>query len=89
LRADVGGVDEGDAGVDRPMDDLDALVVVLGAVFAEHRVAEAQLADRDAGAPERSEFHGGSFLCGGRYRSAVAGTTSSTSRTAFSVRDSR
>jgi hypothetical protein len=56
LRADVGGVDEGDAGVDRPMDDLDALVVVLGAVFAEHRVAEAQLAHRDAGAPERSEF---------------------------------
>ena len=38
---DVGGIDERDAGVERPVDDPDALVVVLGAPVAEHHGAQA------------------------------------------------
>jgi hypothetical protein len=45
LGVDVGGVDEVDPGVQRPVDGLDAFVVVLGAPLAEHHGAEAQLAD--------------------------------------------
>jgi hypothetical protein len=58
LGVDVGCVDEGDAGVQRPMDDLDAVVVVLGAPVAEHHGAEAECTDRDASAAQRSLFHG-------------------------------
>ena len=55
--ADVGGVDEGDAGVKRAADDPDALVVVLGAPLAEHHGAQAQLADPDPSAAEASLLH--------------------------------
>src|SRR5439155_2404042 len=58
---DVGGVDEVDAGVERGVDDADRLVVVGLAPGAEHHGAEAQLADRDAGASQRTVVHGGSF----------------------------
>ena len=47
----VGGVDEVDPGVQRAVDDPDALVVVLGAPLAEHHRTEAQLADPDAVRP--------------------------------------
>ena len=57
VRVDVGGVDEVDPGVQRRVDDPDRLVVVGVAPRAEHHRAEAELADRDAGAPERSQFH--------------------------------
>jgi hypothetical protein len=61
-RVDVGGVDEVDPGVQRAVDDADALVVVLGAPVAEHHRAEAQLADRDAGASQDVLLHGCSFV---------------------------
>jgi hypothetical protein len=57
LRVDVGGVDEGDPGVQRGVDDADRLVVVGVAPGAEHHRAEAQLANRNAGAPEQVVFH--------------------------------
>ena len=57
----VGGVDEVDARVERTVDDLDGLVVVGVALGAEHHCAEAQLADRYAGASEWSKFHKSSF----------------------------
>ena len=57
LRVDVGGVDEVDPGVEGRVDDPDRLVVVGVAPGAEHHRAEAQLADRDAGAPQGSVFH--------------------------------
>jgi len=57
LRVDIGGVDEVDPGVERAVDDPDALVVILGAPVAEHHGPEAQLADRDAGASEASLLH--------------------------------
>ena len=44
-RVHVGGVDEVDAGVERAMDDADALVVVGVAPGAEHHRAEAERAD--------------------------------------------
>jgi hypothetical protein len=49
---DVGGVYEVDPGIQRAVDDPDALVVVLGAPVAEHHGSEAQLADRDARASQ-------------------------------------
>jgi hypothetical protein len=57
LGVDVGGVDDVDPGVQRAVDDPDALVVVGVAPGAEHHRAEAQLADRDAGASERAMLH--------------------------------
>ena len=54
---DVGGVDEVDPGIERAVDDADALVVILGAPLAEHHRAEAQLADRDARASQDSVLH--------------------------------
>jgi hypothetical protein len=51
---DVCGVDERDAGVERAVDDPDALVVVLGAPLAEHHGAQAQLADPDSSGAEAS-----------------------------------
>jgi hypothetical protein len=54
---DVGGVDEGDAGVKRAVDDPDALVVVPGTPLAEHHGAQAQLADADPSAAEASLLH--------------------------------
>jgi hypothetical protein len=57
LRVHVGGVDEVDPCVEGPLDDADAFVVVLGAPVAEHHGAKAQVADRDAGTPERTVFH--------------------------------
>jgi hypothetical protein len=58
LRVDVGGVDEVDPRVQRAMNDPDAFVVVLVAPVAEHHRAEAQLADRDAGASQKAMLHG-------------------------------
>jgi hypothetical protein len=43
VRVDVGGVDEVDPGVERAVDDADALVVVFVAPVAEHHRAEAEL----------------------------------------------
>ena len=53
----VGGVDEVDPGVQRLVDDLDRVVVIGVAERAEHHRAQAQLADRDAGAPQGPVFH--------------------------------
>ena len=57
LRVDIGGVDEVDPDAERTVDDPDALVVILGAPVTEHHGPEAQLADRDAGASQRSMLH--------------------------------
>src|SRR6202043_3898872 len=56
-RVDVGGVDEVDPRVERPVDDADALVVVGVAPLAEHHGAETQWADVDAGASEIAMDH--------------------------------
>jgi hypothetical protein len=56
-RVDVGGVDEVDAGVQRGVDDADGVVVVGVAPGAEHHRAQAELADRDARAPQESIVH--------------------------------
>jgi hypothetical protein len=61
VREHVGGVDEVDTGVERPVNDLDALAVVLGTPVAEHHRAQAQLADLDTGAAQRSQLHGGNL----------------------------
>src|SRR4030095_15771242 len=58
-RVDVGGVDEVEPGVERPMDDGDRVVVVAVAHPAEHHGAEAQRADLDTGGAERAVAHGG------------------------------
>jgi hypothetical protein len=70
---DVGGVDEVDPGVERGVDDADRLVVVGLTPGAEHHRAEAQLADRDAGASQWAVLHrlllvvsGASAVAGGR-----------------------
>jgi hypothetical protein len=47
---DVGCVDEGDAGLQRGVDDADRVVGVGVAPGPEHHGSEAELADRDAGA---------------------------------------
>jgi hypothetical protein len=57
-RVDVGGVHEGDPGVEREVDDADRVVVVGVAPRAEHHRAEAKLRDLDASAPEGTSFHG-------------------------------
>src|SRR5260370_18983271 len=57
LRVDVGSVDEVDPGIQRLVDDPDALVVILVAPFAEHHGAEAQLADPDARASKKAILH--------------------------------
>jgi hypothetical protein len=69
LRVDVGGVDEVDPGVERGVNDSDALVVILVAPLAKHHRSEAQLAHRDAGASEWSMLHG--LLLSGCPRSGV------------------
>ena len=53
----VGSVDEVDAGFERTMHDAHAVVVVGVAVLPEHHRAEAQPADRDAGAAECRVLH--------------------------------
>jgi hypothetical protein len=55
---DVGGVDDVDPGVERPVDDAHRLVVVGGPPGAEHHRAEGERGDGDAGAAERSVVHG-------------------------------
>ena len=57
LPVDVGGVDEVDPGVQRRVDDPDRLVVVGVAPRAEHHRAEAELADRHAGATQLAMLH--------------------------------
>src|SRR2546430_4206526 len=54
---DVCGVDEVDPGVEGPVDDADAIVVVGVPPAAEHHGAQAVCADADAGGAERSVFH--------------------------------
>jgi hypothetical protein len=49
---DVGGVDEVDPGVEGPVDDGDAVVVVPVAELAEHHGAEAQARDLHPGVAE-------------------------------------
>jgi hypothetical protein len=56
-RIDIGGVDEVDARVERAVDDADALVVIRVAPGTEHHRAEAQLGDRNAGAPQHALLH--------------------------------
>src|SRR5271165_1804141 len=55
--SDIGGVDEVDSGLQRAVDDTDALLVILGAPVAEHHGPEAQLTDRDAGASQTPLLH--------------------------------
>ena len=57
FRVNVGSVDEVDPRIQRPLDDADALGVILGAPFAEHHGPEAQLADPDARASETAILH--------------------------------
>jgi len=57
FRVDIGGVDEVDPGVERTVDDPDALVVILRAPVTDHHGPEAELADPDAGASETSMLH--------------------------------
>ena len=57
-RIDVGGVDEVDPGVERAVDDADGLVVVGLAPGAEHHRPEAQRADLDSSAAQRTVLHG-------------------------------
>jgi hypothetical protein len=52
VRVDVGGVDEGDPGVDGAVDHADGLLVVGLAPGAEHHGAEAEARDLHAGASE-------------------------------------
>ena len=54
---DVGGVDEVDAGVERPVDDGDAVVVVRLPKLAEHHGAEAQARDLHPGTAEGAIGH--------------------------------
>jgi hypothetical protein len=56
----VGGVDEVDPGIERPVDDPDALAVILGAPVTEHHGPEAQFADRDTGASQTPLLH---YVC--------------------------
>jgi hypothetical protein len=44
------------------VDDPDALIMIIVAPLAEHHGSEAQLADRDASAPEALVIHG-KLLC--------------------------
>ena len=53
----VGGVDEVDAGVERLVDDADAVVVIGVAVAAEHHGAEARRGDAHAGTAEDAMGH--------------------------------
>ena len=74
----VRGVDEVDAGVERAVDDPDAVVVVRIAHGAEHHGAEAQRADLDPGGSERAVAHGSAPGRGCRAnRSLPAGPRSS------------
>ena len=57
-RVDVGGVDEVHTRVQRGVDDANALVVVGVAPGPEHHRPQAEVADLDAGAPERAVVHG-------------------------------
>ena len=54
---DVGGIDEVDARVERPMDDADRVVVVGVAPGAEHHRAKAQRADLHSSSSQRPKFH--------------------------------
>ena len=56
-RVDVGGVDEVDPGVERRVDDPDAVVDIGVPPRAEHHRAEAVGAHADAGPTERSILH--------------------------------
>ena len=53
----VRGVDEVDAGIERGMDDGDAVVVVPVAPRAEHHGAETQRADLESGATQAAVLH--------------------------------
>jgi len=54
---DVGGVDQVDAGVDRLVDDADALVVIGVAPGAEHHRAQRQVADLQTGGAPVAVLH--------------------------------
>src|SRR5205823_2497239 len=86
LRVDVGGVDEGDAGVEPGVDDADRLVVVGVAPGAEHHGSEAELADRHAGPAEEVLLHGQASWLAGWAGSSVAAQLPS-SRSASSWRE--
>ncbi len=58
LRVDVGRVDEVDAGVERAVDDADALLVAGVAPLAEHHRAETQRRDLETGVAEVAVVHG-------------------------------
>ena len=51
-RVHVGRVDEVDAGIERPVDDPDAIVVIRVAHRPEHHRSEAQGTDLDSGGSE-------------------------------------
>jgi hypothetical protein len=57
LGIDIGGVDGVDARVQRAVDDADTVVVIGIAPAAEGHRAERQLADQNAGTPERPQSH--------------------------------
>ena len=62
------------AGIDRPVDDADRVVVVGVAPGAEHHGSEAQLADLESGGSERAVVHGHSqpHRAAGRRAAAIA-----------------
>jgi hypothetical protein len=61
-RVDVGGVDEVDTGIQRAVDDADALVVVTVAEAPEHHGAEAQVRDLHTCVSERAVGHEANVL---------------------------
>jgi hypothetical protein len=72
VRVHVGGVDQVDAGVERALDDADALGVVGVAVAPEHHRAERQRADLEAGAAEGAVLTHG-FSSGKGWEVAASG----------------
>ncbi len=63
-RVDVGGVDEVDPGVERAVDDPDAVVVIWVAPVAEHHRAEAERADLGPCVSQRAVVHPFTVLTG-------------------------
>ncbi len=67
MRIGVRGIDQVYPGIQRRVDDVDALFLVGIAIGAEHHGSESVCADADAGSSERAVFHVVSSLgCGWR-----------------------
>ena len=87
LRVHVGGVDEVDPRVERPVDDPDRLVVVGVAPRAEHHRPEAHRSHLHSGPAERAQLHGPDDIYPGAatYRCTASGAKSSAKAPSFGV----